>query len=877
MQGHECNESVSSNVEKPGSQISATRQAGPGGTPAGGLSWRLAPLGFLRQSGFPFDLLTALADGELSEQAGDAVNARDVLVSLIPVIRDIGCASLHDRRVSRALNGVRQFKPVDADIVAALSAGGTAELAACLADWNRRLAATRESWAVFDHAYACKVTQSGRALVDLFRGNASLRGALLLSNDAAFPILESHLRAEALSARTERKLRDVLTLYLQRFSAKNETHSHFGPFTPVVMDGTADGILYDTNGRERRSARLSHWAAQALADLVAGLPETQEKYPLRHRPLVFLDGPVLRVFEFSDGYHASRECGYRMKGVHDLTALECEVFGAIDGTATSAKLVAEVCGGQRGGPTAGAVAAALRRLVDIGAVTSRLEIPVGTPDPLAWLIAMVREYGIDLPAALAIGFTRMAALLREIEGAPADQRSPLISELKGVFTQLTGQAPNRGQGEMYADRSVFYEECRSKVREIRVSSDVARFIERELSVFYDLFLAAPRLRLAHERRTLHAWAVRRFGPGSLIPYSDFFVSYLDEQEHIARECSTANAGIAKFIADLDGLIRRSGSLEEPAIELDRSELDHLLDQSPRTIPAVCNPDVMIVARSSSDLCSGKFTAVVGDCHAAYELVTHSPVAPLMQEEHPELAERIWKLYQTLLDPDELLVDLASTPRDKTRVHIPLPGLVLEIHGRAGKRQDDVLRWQDLVVRCETCELLLTTRAGQRLRLITPPARTASVAVDPLAAFAFPRHFGDALPLSAPHLPRISCGRVIMRRESWSVPAEKFRLPGFAEVPIEKNARFFLESNRVRRELGIPDDCFFKTPEEIKPVYLNWNSPLLVRQFQRFIRKSRGPVEISEMLPGADGLWLQLDGHPHTSEIRCAVFSPPRQA
>ncbi len=66
----------------------------------------------------------------------------------------------------------------------------------------------------------------------------------------------------------------------------------------------------------------------------------------------------------------------------------------------------------------------------------------------------------------------------------------------------------------------------------------------------------------------------------------------------------------------------------------------------------------------------------------------------------------------------------------------------------------------------------------------------------------------------------------------------------------------------------------KFGHEPKPVYVDWHAPLLVRQFFR-LAGAAGPddtVEISEMLPGPDQLWLRMGQHGYTSELRCAVFS-----
>ncbi|MFJ6776305.1 hypothetical protein ACIQOV_36010, partial [Kitasatospora sp. NPDC091257] len=56
------------------------------------------------------------------------------------------------------------------------------------------------------------------------------------------------------------------------------------------------------------------------------------------------------------------------------------------------------------------------------------------------------------------------------------------------------------------------------------------------------------------------------------------------------------------------------------------------------------------------------------------------------------------------------------------------------------------------------------------------------------------------------------------------------------------------------------------------VYVDWESPLIVRQVLRLARRTAAPLEFSEMLPAPEHLWLDIDGERHTSELRCAVFS-----
>ena len=77
--------------------------------------------------------------------------------------------------------------------------------------------------------------------------------------------------------------------------------------------------------------------------------------------------------------------------------------------------------------------------------------------------------------------------------------------------------------------------------------------------------------------------------------------------------------------------------------------------------------------------------------------------------------------------------------------------------------------------------------------------------------------------------------------------------------------------------GLPQKAFVKSSLEVKPFYVDLESPVLVEIFCRAIRRmnsSAGEDEeiiFSEMLPGPQQLWLRdAAGASYTSELRFAV-------
>jgi hypothetical protein len=101
--------------------------------------------------------------------------------------------------------------------------------------------------------------------------------------------------------------------------------------------------------------------------------------------------------------------------------------------------------------------------------------------------------------------------------------------------------------------------------------------------------------------------------------------------------------------------------------------------------------------------------------------------------------------------------------------------------------------------------------------------------------------------------RAQIGRLVVRREHWSAPAEELAgdLAAWA------------------RERGLPRRVFARSPRERKPRYVDFESPSLCRALKRFARE--GVIEFEEMLPGPDECWLESDAGHHTSELRVVAL------
>lgn len=835
-------------------------------SPTGAGGWTMFPIGFLRQAGFPLDLLAPLGAPELSALVGvvDAaeVDLRSVTARLRAVMHDDWDPARRDATAARIGQG-RFPRAREARILRENPA--TCE---AMADWEEALSRRDGADQAFRTVFRDRAQTNRLAVVSAFADDA-LRQVLLLSNDSGYEFFANWLdTAPDAGGGAVRQRVDTLARYLQRVCTKNETHSHFGPFTPV-RSGPGTGWSWTDGGAPVRTAFLAHWAAQEIAHTVARRPEFRGLSRPRTHPMAFLSpNRVVRYDLVAEP--ALGPDHWRLGKVADRAVDEAEhwLLAACDGDRRLDDLRAEFADR--------ALSAAwpkpdfdelVATLTAEGWVGPGLEIPTGSGSALRDLQAAV-ACG---PAADEIkGFLDLVAeVLHRFEEAGLPERAAIFDELKTAFVDFTGRDPHRGRGEIYADRAVLFEECRSGLRSARVGHNVTDFITEELSIAYELILLRPRLRSQREAAILDTWCRERYWSGAEVPLAAFYEDYFSDIERIRADCADVDRELETAAKRMDSVLLGPDPRRH-RVEVAAEDIRALLAEYPNRPAAILNPDVMFLAENFESFESGEFGAVIGDCHAVRDLITHTSVAPLLATEHPDLAALATEHYQTLVDEGELLVDIVRRHSAKTDAQVPLLLPDLEVYGRSGKERADVLRPTDLYIRVgeERVDLRARGRAD-RLRLLACPAGSPSIIGDPLAAFAFPRQFGGAI-FSArgrSYIPRITCGRVVLAREHWRIPADRVA-PGSAG----DEAADFAAAQRLRRAFDLPNPVFAKTPSESKPVYVDWDSPILVRQLTRMARTDGRHVDVGEMLPGPDHLWLRQDGHGYTSEFRCVLFT-----
>lgn len=117
-----------------------------------------------------------------------------------------------------------------------------------------------------------------------------------------------------------------------------------------------------------------------------------------------------------------------------------------------------------------------------------------------------------------------------------------------------------------------------------------------------------------------------------------------------------------------------------------------------------------------------------------------------------------------------------------------------------------------------------------------------------------------------HVERQWLGPLLIQRETWRF--ERAELPFTGE---ESDRAAKLEAFRVAHRL--PDRVFARTPNELKPVYVDFRAPHLAEMLLRLLKPAER-VTFTEMFPAKGSLWLQdAEGRRYVSELRTLAVDP----
>ncbi|WP_406108770.1 thioesterase domain-containing protein [Micromonospora globbae] len=707
----------------------------------------------------------------------------------------------------------------------------------------------------FDKEFAEALAATGRRLVEL-AGDPLLREAVTWQNRNALLALDGLRRGGPDAPRNVRR-RDrerALLKYWQRYCGKNETVGFFGPSCWATLDPTSPVAAEVRPGptlTRRRWVWFESWALAAYADHIGQDLAVRAWWPPVLAPhLRLVDRTVLRPG----------------RPPVSLSPVEAALLAAADGRRPARDLVADPAVGLRR-PEDGY--ALLDRLVERDLVTWDAGLPVS---PAAEDVLRERIDTIGDAAAresARAGFDRLVAARDAVAAAAGDpdRLRAALDALDETFTALTGLPPRRREGQMYAGRTLCYEDT-ARDLDVVFGASLLDGIAAPMGV---LLQAARWLAGALEEaygavfRELYEELRAETGDGPVALSDLWFLTqgmFWGDGERPVDAVAAEFAGRWAGLFGLDAL--------PPGTTEVRLRADDLAARVAEVFPTVRpewsnarlhSPDLQICAADAEALARGDYTVVLGELHAAwpsFDCQVFTPSHPDVERLRAALAADLGERRIRLLFPTDWprrtsrVAEALIGPTDRQLAFAPAPGA----------DPQRALPTVALTVTDEAGRLVATAPGGQRWPL-------TEIFAGLLAAHAVD---GFKLVAAAPYTPRITLDRLVVARQTWRTTVGE---SGLGTVTGERER--FLAVRAWRRRLGLPEQVYVKLGTETKPCFVDLSSPAFANMFCAMVRAARGDrgddvsLVVSEMLPGPDDAWVpDAQGRRYFSELRLHI-------
>jgi surfactin synthase thioesterase subunit len=733
-----------------------------------------------------------------------------------------------------------------ADGLAAFTAPATAAAADALLTADT---STLDSKARFDAAFT-EAVSAGAAQARRIAADPLFREAVTWQSSNALSALDHLAAAPADEGRNGKRIEreTVLLRYWQRYCGKNDTIGFFGPCCWVGVDDAAPETVTVKPGaglvRERRVA-LESWALAAFADTLAADPGVRRWLPVVLAPHLTLEGrallqPALPALTLSPAEAAAVRLANGARACDVVAALTAE-FGLHqeeDGYLLLSRLAERglLIWGANLPFSPGAEAVLREQLAAIGDASTRE----------ACLAALNRlESARDRVAAAA--------------GDPDALRARL-STLDSVFTELTGRAPRRRDGEMYAARALCFEDT-----------------ERDLEVVFGRplldELAGPLSVLLQAARWLTVALARAYGDalrelhtdlasgGNAVRLADLW--YFAQGSLWGSGERPVDAVAADFAARWSTLF---GLGDEPVVLRSADLSQRVREAFPAERPgwsagALHSPDLHVCARDADALARGEFQIVLGELHTSWPTFD----CAVFTQRHPDVARLVGGMVKDQGTHRIRPLYPADWPRHSARLTHTLHGPTdrfLAFASAPGAPADRLLPATSVMVEEHDGELVAVAPDGHTWPVIEMFSALLSMhAVD-----------GFKLVEAAPHTPRVTLDRMVVSRETWRTTVAATDLTG-----VRPERERYLAVRRWRAELGLPERVYVKIGTEVKPMFADLTSPQHANSLCQALRaaeRKAGPdvtVVVTEMLPDIADAWVPDGaGHRYFSELRLHV-------
>lgn len=825
--------------------------------------WALWRWVCLRGAGFPADDVLKLSNPAAAGAADKFLDAEELELeardaALQTAARELEVAASTERKQAmKLLDRLRAGKRIN-QVVPDYAAEPVRRL-------NEAMQEVDASWTNFREVFQTSSAVVSHAVREI-ASRDDFREALIWQNRLALGGSINHLLdapPNETSGASARHAREALVAkYLQRYCTKNDTIGFFGPvgWVRLMPEGETIAVRPGPQLTASRNVYFELWCLDAIAETLSRNLSFKNWTAPRRMSHLSLDGTSVLL---------------PARPPVKLSSKQAAVLNACDGELSAREIARRLLRNASLGFTNEVeILELLDQLRESDFIVCDFDLPIELY-PERTLRCLLERIDDDenLRATSLAGLTELEDRRREVESAAGDaaKLDQALGNLDAAFTRMTGANATRSAGEMYAGRTLVYEDCRRDI-EIEIGPELIAALADPLS----LLLTSVRW-FTFKTATLYKQLFREIyseiAKRSNTQTIDFVPFWYRIYPHIFGETKKP---VDEVLTDLrkrwarilnaNAEVRRVNFHSEDL----RAEVLRAFDAPSSGWKSAIyhSPDVMIAASSVDDIQRGNFGFVLGELHVSNNTLrpavfcTHHPSPADLVDYYerdragmravPLIPSSRWpsrsaRMFPTLSSASDYRIQLSPDPHTAPR--------------------DKVLPFGSLVVETEHDELIARTRDG-RVRFdvldIFSDIPTLSI------------WNGFSVLPSANYQPRITIDRLVVGRESWRFD------PADLDFAFEKSdMERFVAVRRWAREFEIPRFAFFKSSSERKPLFVDFDSPLYVDLFAAAVRSceddgsGRQQITVSEMLPAIEQSWLpDANGRHYTSELRMVIVDRP---
>lgn len=618
----------------------------------------------------------------------------------------------------------------------------------------------------------------------------------------------------------------------------------FGLFAGFSVGTVADTTSLDVEARPKlqRRTRLDFDYLLNLSEELAASPALKKVLVYRPNSSLYRAGGRVRYFE---SRRDERGRAYQLVAVEETRHLSAVLKLAAEGGRAS-ELAEALADAPDSEVTSEEAEEYVNLLIDNQILVPDLSVPVTGRDPLGSLIASLRAHDETREAARALTRARtgMASIDREGLGVGSDSYERPARTLKGFPAE--------------ADASrLFHVELLKPASGATLGGRVLEEITRGVALLHRVCPNLEPESLTRFREAFHERYEEAEVPLAEALDDESGVGFGDAAEHshvAANGDATASDETRRWDARQEFLLRKLFQASERGAEeiaLEDGDVEKLSEKSPLPLPDSFAAIARVAAASQAALDAGDFRVLVEGvsgpsgatllgrfCHADGSLRRH--VARLLRAEQEAR-------------PEVVFAEIVHAPEGRAGNVVARPSLreyEIPYLGRAGVPTRRQIPVSDLTVSVRGGRVRLRSRRlGREVVPRLTSAHDFNVRRPGLYSFLCTLQYqGVAGELAwswgalstAPFLPRVACGRLVLSAARWHVTADELR-----ELDCRGAAERFqaVRSWRARRRL--PDVVALTDDESSFPV--DFNNALSVESFALLVR-ARERATLVELFP-----------------------------